>query len=63
MPDDPNSRPDGDDPMARMSNAVAEDYQPVDTDEDPDLTARGRSGVTAGPNADPIEKVDTEQPE
>jgi hypothetical protein len=56
----PNGRRDADDAMARMSNSVMEDHQPVDTDEDTDSTARAGSSNAPESEADPAENLQVE---
>ena len=63
MSEQPTSRRDPDDSMARMSNAVLEDHQPVDTDEDADSTAEARSEAAAGAETDPGENLQIEPPD
>lgn len=62
MTEQSNDRRDAEDPMARMSGAVAEDYQAVDTDRDGAATARSRTEDGAGPEADPRENLQVEPP-
>jgi hypothetical protein len=42
MSEQTNSPRDPEDPMARKSGAVSEDYQAVTTDQDPDMQRRPR---------------------
>jgi hypothetical protein len=49
MSKQPNSPREPDDPMARMSNAVSEDYETLAGDEDTETTAHGTSGATPQP--------------
>ena len=62
MSEQPGSRREPDDAMARQSGAVSEDAQPVTTDEDSDATAQGSLEGTAGPErTDEADNVQTER--
>jgi len=61
MSEQPTSRREPDDAMARQSGAVSEDAQPVTTDDDAEKTAQGSLEGTAGPErTDKADNLQTE---
>jgi hypothetical protein len=61
MSDRSDDRRERDDAMARQSLEVAEDVQPVTTEEDADKTAQGSLEGTAGPErTDTADNLQTE---
>jgi hypothetical protein len=48
MSEQSNNPRDPEDPMARISGAVSEDYQAVTTDQDPQMTAEAAPPVPEG---------------
>ena len=50
MSEQSNNPRDPEDPMARISGAVSEDYQAVTTDQDPQMTAEATVS-SAGPSS------------